>query len=47
MKLIRKGEIGKESPGLLLTDGRQVDVSAFGEDYDELFFESNGIERLR
>jgi len=47
MKLIRKGEIGEESPGLLLKDGRQVDVSAFGEDYDELFFGSNGIERLQ
>ena len=47
MKLIRKGEIGEETPGLLLTDGREVDVSAFGEDYDEVFFESEGIKRLR
>lgn len=47
MKLIRKGQIGAETPGLLLTDGREVDVSAFGEDYDEVFFESDGLERLR
>ena len=46
MKLIRKGEIGEETPGLLLADGREVDVSAFGEDYDEAFFETNGMERL-
>ena len=46
MKLIRKGEIGEETPGLLLSDGREVDVSAFGEDYDEVFFETDGMERL-
>ena len=47
MKLIRKGEPNEESPGLLLPDGREVDVSSFGEDYDEVFFETNGLERLR
>ena len=46
MKLIRKGEPNEESPGLLLPDGREVDVSSFGEDYDEVFFETNGLERL-
>ena len=46
MKLIRKGEPQEESPGLLLPDGREVDVSSFGEDYDEVFFETNGLERL-
>ena len=46
MKLIRKGEPNEESPGLLLPDGREVDVSSFGEDYDEIFFETNGLERL-
>ena len=46
MKLIRKGELNEESPGLLLPDGREVDVSSFGEDYDEVFFETNGLERL-
>ena len=46
MKLIRKGEPNEESHGLLLSDGREVDVSSFGEDYDEVFFETNGLERL-
>lgn len=46
MKLIRFGEPGKEKPGLELTDGRRVDVSAFGEDYDEQFFGADGIQRL-
>jgi 2-keto-4-pentenoate hydratase/2-oxohepta-3-ene-1,7-dioic acid hydratase in catechol pathway len=46
MKLIRKGEPNEESPGLLLPDGREVDASSFGEDYDEVFFETEGMERL-
>ena len=46
MKLIRKGEPGEESPGLLLPDDREVDVSEFGEDYDEVFFETDGLQRL-
>lgn len=47
MKLIRFGERGHEKPGVLLTDGRRLDVSAFGEDYDEAFFASSGPTRLR
>ncbi len=47
MKLIRKGEPGEESPGLMLANGREVDVSEFGEDYDEVFFESDGLQRLK
>lgn len=31
---------------MLITDGRRVDVSAFGEDYDEAFFASEGPTRL-
>ena len=46
MKLIRFGAPGKERPGVMLADGRQVDVSGFGTDYDEGFFGSNGVERL-
>lgn len=46
MKLIRFGNPGAEKPGLVLADGRKVDVSAFGEDYDESFFGSGGIHRL-
>ncbi|MEQ6122326.1 fumarylacetoacetate hydrolase family protein [Reichenbachiella sp. MALMAid0571] len=46
MKLIRFGQEGNEKPGLILESGKKVDVSAFGEDYDENFFGTNGIERL-
>ena len=46
MKLIRFGQAGEEKPGVILEKGKRVDVSAFGEDYDEKFFESKGIERL-
>jgi 2-keto-4-pentenoate hydratase/2-oxohepta-3-ene-1,7-dioic acid hydratase in catechol pathway len=47
MKLIRFGESGKERPGIELSDGVRVDVSSFGEDYNESFFGSGGLERLR
>ena len=46
MKLIRHGEFNQESPGLELADGRRIDASSFGEDYDETFFANDGIERL-
>lgn len=45
MKLIRFGEIGKEKPGVILND-KKYDVSAFGEDYTEQFFETDGLSRL-
>ena len=47
MKLIRYGIVGKEKPGVQLQDGSRIDVSAFGEDFDEIFFGTNGIERLK
>jgi 2,4-didehydro-3-deoxy-L-rhamnonate hydrolase len=47
MKLIRFGDPGNETPGVVLADGRRVDASSFGEDYDEAFFASDGVERLR
>lgn len=47
MKLIRFGTPGKEQPGIALTDVHRIDVSAFGEDYDEHFFASDGLERLQ
>ncbi|MEX0274971.1 MAG: fumarylacetoacetate hydrolase family protein [Flavobacteriaceae bacterium] len=47
MKLIRFGELGNERPGLQRPDGSWMDVSAFGEDYDEAFFGSDGPGRLR
>ncbi|MAU15128.1 MAG: ureidoglycolate lyase [Muricauda sp.] len=46
MKLIRFGKKGKESPGIQLEDGTRIDISAFGEDYDEDFFGTDGITRL-
>jgi 2-keto-4-pentenoate hydratase/2-oxohepta-3-ene-1,7-dioic acid hydratase in catechol pathway len=47
MKLIRCGDPGKERPGLLLNDGTRVDAAAFGSDYNEEFFASDGLNRLR
>ena len=46
MKLIRFGQPGHEQPGLLLPDGRRIDASAFGSDYDEAFFGGDGLARL-
>jgi 2-keto-4-pentenoate hydratase/2-oxohepta-3-ene-1,7-dioic acid hydratase in catechol pathway len=47
MKLIRFGDAGSERPGVLLDDGRRLDVSAFAGDYDEAFFASDGVNGLR
>jgi len=46
MKLIRFGDLGKEKPGVLINDKR-YDVSGFIRDYDEEFFGSGGIEKLK
>jgi 2-keto-4-pentenoate hydratase/2-oxohepta-3-ene-1,7-dioic acid hydratase in catechol pathway len=45
MKLFRFGETGKEKPGVLI-NGKKFDLSAFGEDIGESFFESDGLTRL-
>ena len=45
MKLIRFGELNKEKPGVHI-DGVNHDVSAFIQDYNESFFENNGLEAL-
>ncbi|RYE04986.1 MAG: FAA hydrolase family protein [Sphingobacteriaceae bacterium] len=45
MKLIRYGDAGKEKIGVIINDIR-YDVSAYGGDYNERFFEDNGLERL-
>ncbi|WP_158995799.1 fumarylacetoacetate hydrolase family protein [Mucilaginibacter sp. L196] len=45
MKLIRFGEAGKEKTGVIINDKR-YDTSAFGEDYNEQFFETDGLNRL-
>ncbi|MCS7004697.1 MAG: fumarylacetoacetate hydrolase family protein [Cytophagales bacterium] len=46
MKLIRFGNPEAEKPGVQLSDGTRVDVSEFGEDYTQRFFQNNGLERL-
>lgn len=46
MKLIRFGEPGREKPAVLLKDGSRIDASAFGADYDEVFFGSGGLTEL-
>lgn len=46
MKLIRFGAFENEKPGVLTTVGKRLDVSAFGEDYNEKFFATNGLERI-
>jgi 2,4-didehydro-3-deoxy-L-rhamnonate hydrolase len=46
MKLIRYRDNGQIKPGVVIYD-EYYDASDFGEDYNEQFFESNGIERLQ
>jgi len=46
MKLIRYGEINQEKPGILIDDV-YYDVSAFGGDFNEAFFENDGLSRLK
>ena len=46
MKLIRYGEINKEKPGIVVND-EYFDTSLFEEDYNEYFFESDGLNNLR
>ena len=45
MKLIRFGEAGKEKPGILIGEKR-YDVSSVVTDYNEAFFENEGLEKL-
>lgn len=46
MKLIRFGEAGKEKPGVLINDKR-IDVSSIVTDYNEAFFENDGLAKLQ
>ena len=46
MKLIRFGNKGQETPGYLDDSGNRRDLSAFGEDFSQDFFGSDGIQRL-
>ena len=47
MKLIRFGIFESEKPGVQLPNGKRIDVSAFGEDYNEHFFANDGLNRLQ
>jgi 2-keto-4-pentenoate hydratase/2-oxohepta-3-ene-1,7-dioic acid hydratase in catechol pathway len=46
MKLIRFGAEGSEKPGILIGEKR-YDVSSIVTDYNESFFENNGLEKLK
>ena len=46
MKLLRFGEFENESPAVELSNGKRIDVAAFGEDYNEKFFATEGVARL-
>lgn len=45
MKLIRFGAVGQEKPGVLINDKR-IDVSSIVTDYNEAFFENDGLAKL-
>ena len=47
MKLIRFGEKGQEKPGIQNSEGKNLDCSSFGEDWNETFLTNNGLERLK
>ncbi len=46
MKLIRFGEIGKEKPGVMINN-EYFDVSTLVTDYNEAFFENDGLNKLQ
>ena len=46
MKLIRFGDAGREKPGIIIND-KWFDVSGYINDYDEKFFENDGLSLLK
>lgn len=44
--MIRFGEMGAEKPGVLLDNGKRINLNPFFNDFDRNFFENNGIEEL-
>ena len=46
MKLIRFGEVGKEKPGVLDTNGKRKDVSHLFKDWDRLTFQEFGFTEI-
>ena len=47
MKLIRFGNEKNEKPGILDEKGERLDLSGYFEDWDEKFFASGGLEKLK
>ncbi|MEM1443403.1 MAG: fumarylacetoacetate hydrolase family protein, partial [Verrucomicrobiota bacterium] len=48
MKLLRFGAAGSERPGIQLEDGRRIDASGFGMDWNEAFFaDPTNLDNLR
>jgi 2,4-didehydro-3-deoxy-L-rhamnonate hydrolase len=45
MRLIRFGETGSEKPGVLDTQGKRLDLSAYFKDWDADFFRTDGLRR--
>jgi len=46
MKLIRYGENGSEKPGIITPDGKRIDTTGCTADYNQEFFETDGLIRL-
>lgn len=46
MKLVRIGKLNEEKPAVLV-NGQYVDVSAYFQDFNEDFFASDGLNRLK
>ena len=46
MRLFRFGDPGQEHSGAVLPDGKRIDCSGFGEDWNEQFFSTGGLSRL-
>ena len=46
MKLIRFGELGKEKPGIIMNN-KWYDLSTFFTDFNEAFFEQDGLNQLQ
>ncbi len=47
VKLFRFGSFENERPAVEYADGTRLDVSAFGEDFNEAFFAKDGVKRLQ
>lgn len=47
MKLLRFGNEGNEKPGIQDSEGNHLDCSSFGEDWNETFFKTDGLNRLK